>query len=71
MAELKVVFSVSLPLNEDGVRCYETENITPRIRGTSQSYKLAKLKRDFGSKEVMDAITENGGEEPTHRGEHC
>ncbi len=30
---------------------YETENIT-LLRGTSKSYKLAKLKRDFGKEEV-------------------
>ncbi len=46
--------------NEDGVRCYETEKVTPRERGNSQDYKISKLKRDFGEEEVMEAIKDNG-----------
>ena len=39
--------------------CDKTKNITPTDRGTSFTYRIAKLKRDFGESEVMQAIEEN------------
>jgi len=43
---------------------YETENVS---FGNSQDYKIAKLKRDFGENEVMEAIADNGYTKATNQ----